>query len=351
MNFADTRIGYWPYEASLNMPGDRRRFVFYAEEKKLDYEIANITKRYKVIYLTMGCNISEWLDYKKKYPETKLIFEIVDSYFLQRPNLVTRFKGLVRFIIGKESRLYINYQTAILSIIKKADVVVCSSATQKDFLSKYNKNVHISLDFFLNDITHIKNDFGVEGKLKLVWEGQAYTVHNLLEIKKVFKRLADKVELHIITDPTIIYPFKIFNKKTSSILSKILCDQYFYKWEKESFSKLIAEADLAIIPIGRKDELDWNKPENKLLLFWQIGIPVLTSPTPSYAKAMNKAGLPCLCNSYEEWVNKIEEYITMTSEQREVWHLQSKMYLKNNHSKELIMQNWDNIFLSINKGG
>ena len=53
----------------------------------------------------------------------------------------------------------------------------------------------------------------------------------------------------------------------------------------------------------------------------------------------------------DAWVNKIEEYITMTSEQREVWHLQSKMYLKNNHSKELIMQNWDNIFLSINKGG
>jgi len=182
-----------------------------------------------------------------------------------------------------------------------------------------------------------------------VWEGQAFTVHNLLKIKDVFKRLADKVELHVITDPVVVFPFKIFNKKTSSILSQIECDQYFYEWRKDTFSKIITEADLAIIPIGANDELHWNKPENKLLLFWQIGIPVLTSPTPAYSKALKSAGLPCLCDEVNDWIDKIEDYIKMNDAQRIEWVEKANVYLANTHTKEMILQNWDKIFLSLYK--
>jgi len=349
MNFKGYKIGFWPYAPGLDKAGDRRRFVFYAREKNLNFEIARKEKPYDIIYLSMGCNISDWLKYKKKFPETKLVFEVIDSYFLQRPSLITKLKGLVRFVTRKESKLYLNYQSAILNLIKAADAVVCSSTTQQDFLFKYNKNVHISLDYFLDDISHTKKTLPGSGKLKLVWEGQAFTVHNLLKIKDVFKRLADKVELHVITDPVVVFPFKIFNKKTSSILSQIECDQYFYEWRKDTFSKIITEADLAIIPIGANDELHWNKPENKLLLFWQIGIPVLTSPTPAYSKALKSAGLPCLCDEVNDWIDKIEDYIKMNDAQRIEWVEKANVYLANTHTKEMILQNWDKIFLSLYK--
>ncbi|HSN59673.1 MAG TPA: hypothetical protein VLR49_01970 [Ferruginibacter sp.] len=348
MNFTGYKVGFWPYGLGLDKAGDRRRFVFYAREKGLKFEIARKDKHYDIIYLSMGCNISDWLKYKGKFPETKIIFEVIDSYFLQQPSLVTRLKGLVRFVTKKESKLYFNYQSAILDLIKIADAVVCSSATQKNFILQYNKNVHISLDYFLDDITYTKKTLPGSGKLKLVWEGQAYTVHNLLNIKDVFKQLADKVELHVITDPVVVFPFKIFNKKTSSILSQIECDQYFYEWRKETFSKIITEADLAIIPIGQEDELHWNKPENKLLLFWQIGIPVLTSPTPAYTNVMKTAGLSCLCNGTEDWVEKINNYIKMNDDQRKEWVEKADIYLKNNHTKNMILKNWDEIFLSLN---
>ena len=347
MNFMGIKVGLWPYGPDMDKAGDRRRFGFYAKERNIDFEIASIDKEYDIIYLTMGCNISDWLTYKKRYPDAKLVFEIVDSCFLQDLNFFTRSRGIIRWMAGKESKFYLNYQSAITSMLKSADAIVCSSATQKDFIVQYNDNVHISLDYFLNDITHKKTSFTTQKKLKLVWEGQAYTVNNLVGLKDVLKKLEDKIELHVITDPDLVFPFKIFNKKTSSILSHIQCKYHFYPWEKESFSKIISEMDLAIIPIDSHNALHWHKPENKLLLFWQIGIPVLTSNTPAYTQAINKAGLPFLCSSSQDWIQKIEEYIEMKENQRAKYAAKANDYIQNNHTKEIILQKWDKIFSSL----
>lgn len=343
------KIGYWPYGAGLDKAGDRRRFVFYAKEKNIPFEIASPEKEYDLVYLTMGCNISEWLAYKKKFPSVKIVYEIIDSYFFQKPGIIKRSMGLVRFVIGKESRLYVDYISAIKQMLTIADAVVCSSESQRKFILAYNKNTHVSLDYFENEITDRKHSYKSAGKLKLVWEGQAYTVQNLLKLKEVFRRLADKVELHVVTDPAIIYPFKVFNKKTSGVLAKLPCDVYYYPWEKETFSKHIASCDLAIIPIDQEDGLHWNKPENKLLLLWQVGIPVLTSNTPAYKKVMDNAGIPFLCNNPESWVQAIEKYIEMPEEERQLFAGKASKYLAEKHTKETIVQKWHSIFSSFIK--
>ncbi len=348
MELREKKIGYWPYRTDQAGPGDRRRFVFYASAKNISYEIASLDNYYDIVYLTVGCDIYQWLQYKKKYPKTKIVFECADSYYLDGSSFFGLFRGIIKFITRKETKLYLIYKRAIIEMFRVADAVVCSTQIQKDFIFKYNNNVHISLDYFLGDITHYKTNYESGSKLKLVWEGQAYTVQNLLKIKSVFKKLSHKIELHIITDPVIMYPFKIFNKKTSKILSKLDCNQFFYTWEKGSFSKIIADADLAIIPIDKKDKLHWNKPENKLLLFWQIGIPVLTSPTPAYSKVMEATELPCLCNTPEDWAERINDYIRMNDNERKELVEKAKIYVENNHAKNKIFQNWDEIFLSLN---
>ena len=349
MELSDKKIGYWPYRTDQAGPGDRRRFVFYARAKNLSYEIASLNKYYDVVYLTVGCDIYQWVKYKKKYPETKIVFECVDSYFLDGFNFFSLFRGLIKFITRKETKLYLNYKRAIIEMFRVADAVVCSTQIQKDFILKYNSNVHISLDYFLQDIKHFKTNYSSGPKLKLVWEGQAYTVQNLLKIKSVFKKLSHKIELHIITDPVIMFPFKIFNKKTSKILSKLDCNQFFYTWEKGSFSEIIADADLAIIPIGRFEKIHWNKPENKLLLFWEIGIPVLASGTPSYSNAMNKADLPFLCDNEEDWISKIETFILMNEVKRKESMSKAALYISQYHSKEIILNKWEQVFLSVLK--
>lgn len=131
MDFTDLRIGYSSYSHDFTAPGDRRRFVFYAKESKLNFELADCTKTYDLIYITTSSNISEWIDYKKKHPETKLIFEIIDSYLLEGRKVRTYIKGIFRYLTAKDKRLYLNYQNAFIKIIQIADAVVCSTSQQK----------------------------------------------------------------------------------------------------------------------------------------------------------------------------------------------------------------------------
>jgi glycosyltransferase involved in cell wall biosynthesis len=347
LDFTNCKIGYWPNHPDLLMPGDRRRFVFYAHERKINFELADANKEFDVVYLTSNCNCSRWIKYKQQHPQTKIIFELIDSYLLEDLKISNLFRGMTRFIKKREDQLYIDYRKAFLKMIQTADAVVCSTPIQKEEILKHNQNVHLSLDYFSNDINHFKTDYSVSSKLKLVWEGQAYTVHNLLAVNKAFKELRDEVELHIVTDPVIKMPLKFLNKKTDVTLSQLNCDYKIHNWEKQSFSKLIADADLSIIPINNKDKLMWNKPENKLLLLWEIGVPVLTSPTPAYKRVVTKAGINGLCASTEQWVKKMREFKAASTEKRKGMAQLATVYLNENHSKNKILQNWDTIFASV----
>ena len=41
MNFDNIKIGYAPYHKDLSAAGDRRRFVFFANEKKINFKLAD----------------------------------------------------------------------------------------------------------------------------------------------------------------------------------------------------------------------------------------------------------------------------------------------------------------------
>lgn len=349
MTLTDLRIGYSSYSHDFTAPGDRRRFIFYAKEKNLHYELADSKKHYDLIYVTTSANISEWIDYKKRHPGTKLIFEIIDSYLLEGRSIRTYFKGLFRFLTSKDNRLYFNYQNAFIEIIKIADAVVCSTLQQQKVIQRYNKNVHVSLDFFSEDISYHKKNYVVDEKIKLVWEGQAYTVKNLLKLNDVFKVLSNRIELHVITDPIIRNPLGIFHTRTSDFLKKLPCRFYLHNWELKSFSQIIANADLAIIPMDMSDKLILNKPENKLLLLWEIGIPVLTSATPAYKKVMESAELENYCFTKEEWLKKLEKFLDSDIQQRIQDVNRANLYLTNHHQKEQLIANWEKILLSVLK--
>ena len=52
-----------------------------------------------------------------------------------------------------------------------------------------------------------------------------------------------------------------------------------------------------------------GKPENKLGLLWRMGMPVVTSATPAYTRAMNEAGQSLTCKDDAEWMSKLENLI------------------------------------------
>src|ERR1035437_4717184 len=137
MTFNQLRIGYVPYDNNLKVPGDRRRFIFFAKTNSIPFELADRNKYYDIILLTAHTNLTLWLDYKKKNPKTKFIFEMIDSMIFSYDIFRNIFKGSGRYILGKESHLNFNYKDPIIKWLKAADAVICSSTELKTVIKEW----------------------------------------------------------------------------------------------------------------------------------------------------------------------------------------------------------------------
>lgn len=307
MRLSDARIGYGAYSPDFSVPGDRRRFAAYARQRRLDIAFADINGDYDLAYLTHNSDLPLWIERKRREGEgLRIVFELIDSY-LTETGLFRRFsKGVARYLTGMESRLSPDFLRTLTSMISLADAVICSTEEQKRDLLPHNRNVFVSFDHFQDDIDTVKTDYGRQERLRLVWEGQAVGLHNLRLIAPVLNALRDRIELHVVTDPVRYRYLKRYGATPSlRILEGIHCPIVFRTWDKESFSRNVAECDVAVIPIDLDDAFMTGKPENKLVLLWQIGMPALVSPTPSYRRAAEAAGIDMLCGSLDEWRDKL----------------------------------------------
>ena len=304
MTGPNLRIGYGSYSPDFSAAGDRRRLSAYARMRGLHYEHARLDQDYDLVYLTYNADLPGWLARKcREGNRFKLIFELVDSYLTERDSLRRRLKGLGRFVEGTDTRLSLDLQKSLRAICRAADAVVCSTKEQREMIAKLNPNVHVSLDYFGDELGPApKRLFRRDGRLKLMWEGQAFTMHNLQSIRPTLNRLKDQVELHVVSDPSVPrYLGRFGTRSWSEILAGIECPVTFHRWSQSSLTEVAAQADVAIIPMDVSDPMIIGKPENKLVLLWQLGLPVLTGPTPSYSRAMAEAGLSMVCSTQEAW--------------------------------------------------
>lgn len=303
MTGPNLRIGYGAYSPDFSAAGDRRRFSAYARMRGLPYEYARLNQDYDLVYLTYNADLTGWLARKRREGSRfKLIFELIDSYLTEGDSVRRRLKGLGRFIEGTDTRLSLDLQTSIQAICRAADAVICSTNEQREMIADLNPNVHISFDHFGELGTSPNRPFRCGGRLKLMWEGQAFTMHNLQSIRPTLNRLKDQVELHVVSDPSVPrYLGRFGTRSWSEILAGIECPVTFHRWSQPTLTKVAAQADVAIIPMDVSDPMIIGKPENKLILLWQLGLPVLTGPTPSYSRAMAEAGLSMVCPTQEAW--------------------------------------------------
>ena len=110
---------------------------------------------------------------------------------------------------------------------------------------------------------------------------------------------------------------------------------------------MAANCDLAIIPIDQNNNFVLGKPENKLTLLWKLGLPVFTSYTEAYNKAMQKAGVDMICRSKEDWVNSLFDFHKMDNKSKEELSEKLKKHANNNYTKDLLIQKWSTLFESV----
>jgi glycosyltransferase involved in cell wall biosynthesis len=343
------QIGLVPLSKDLTSPGDRRRFAFFLKKRKLPFKILdNKTSKYKIVFLTQGADITTWVNEEYSY----IIYDLTDSYLnISRKDFKGWIRGFAKFIIGQHKYLYFNYWNLLKKMCKRADMVICSTIEQKKLIQKYNKNVHIILDtkdLVINQSKKIKYKNSKKA-FNIVWEGLPQNVYQLKIISNSIIELSKKynIKFNIVTDLRYKkYLNKFYNVNTYKQVNSIFKNNKIYKlynWKLRKYYKIILSSDLAIIPTDLNDNLTAGKPENKLLLFWRMGLPVITSSSPAYKRTMLSVGLNNFCKTEKEWTDQIENMIVSYKARNKNATI-GKNYSEKNFSNEKILKMWNKIY-------
>ena len=349
MDLTNLSIGYLPYSKDYEKPGDKRRFVHYAKNKNLEFEIADPSKKYDLVVLTQAADLSVWPDYDLN-GETKIVYEAINSYLAVPKNEIKgRLRGLAKYVSGKSKYLRLDEWKAIESMCSRADAVICSTKEQADDIKPFCNNVHQILDVHSAFSNRVKKDYKSDKVFNIVWEGMGDNAYQFKFLKNVFSELQTRHEiaLHFVTDLSYFKYLGKYGETYTSDIVKGLCKRvYLYEWNELMCSEIICSTDLAIIPIDLTNPLVVGKPENKLLLFWRMGVPTITSSTPAYERAMTQAGTSMTCSSEKEWVTTLDKYITNEKSRREAG-LAGKKIADSQYSEESTLRQWDDLFESV----
>jgi len=348
LSLRELRVGYVPISSTLKAPGDRRRFVHYAQSRNLRFEIADPLKEYDLVVLTALSDLSVWIRYHKG----KIAYDLIDSYLaIPKTNIKGIFRGLAKFLTRQSHLPLLNHWRAVQAMCERADAVICSTEEQKHVILNYSPNVHIVLDSHSMAVKSIKTDYTAANPIRLVWEGQPQTLGSLNLIHPVLIELGKRypIEIHLVTDAeSHLYLGKFVRVKTLPLAQRALPDipLQFHAWQEDTLSSVISACDIAVIPLSLEDPFAAGKPENKLLLLWHMGMPVVVSSTPAFSRAMNGADLNLACKDTMQWVTNLEMLITNHNLRSHAGHL-GRAYAEEKYGDNNLLAGWDRVFASL----
>jgi glycosyltransferase involved in cell wall biosynthesis len=346
-NLRSIRVGYVPMSKNLNSPGDKRRFVYYANLRNINFEIADPSKKYDLIVITQNSDLSLWKDYEKG--TTKIIYDFIDSYLaIPKSNVKGLLRGVAKYFSGQSKYLLFNHWKAIGDMCSRADAVICSTQEQRNDISKFCSNVHIILDAHMGVVRSCKSSYSSQSPFRIIWEGLPQNISSLESIATLINNLnkIKPIELHIVTDTSFNrYLGKYGKTNTLKVAQKLFKNVIFHEWDEKTFANCVCSCDLAIIPINLSDPFAAGKPENKLLLFWRMGMPVVTSATPAYLRAMSLAGMDYTARYDSDWIKILSDLINNPIARQKAGAL-GKSYVEKNFSEKILIEQWDSVLKS-----
>ncbi len=344
------RVGFVPYTPDMSGPSDRRRLLQYARLRGLTAEPCREGGRYDVVFLSSLADITHW----SRAPRggARIVYDLSDSYLHVDPGeLVARIRGPAKFALRHHRHLEWRYHESLERMCRRADAVMCSTPEQRDRIVPFNGNVHPVLDFQGGAASRVKTDFASGDTLHLVWEGQGRNLFGFGSIAGALRRVAKrrKLALHLITDlhyKTLNAPIPPYDAKRT--VARLLPGVRAYLYEhNEAMLPVIATAcDLAVIPMVRDMPLAWMKAENKLLLFWRMGLPTLTEDTPAYVRTMKDAGVPMACSSEADWEEALERWAGDEDGRRDA-AARGRTFAETEHGEAALARKWDAVLASV----
>jgi hypothetical protein len=341
------RIGYVPFNADLTKPGDRRRFVGYARRRGLNFELAVPSEKYDLVVLSQFADITAWMD----YPHGKIIYDLIDSYLaVPRSNWKQVFRGPAKYFAGQFQGLALDYKGAVQNMCRRAEAVVCTTLEQQAQIQRFCPNVHLVLDFHSTVTRRQKQNFEIHTPIRIAWEGLGVNVVQLTLISELLKTVAINrpITLVLVTDPVFHrWMNKVGRVDTAALARKVFEPFEIHAWTESACADVLCECDIGVIPLDLNDKLVAGKPENKLLLLWRMGLPVIVSATPAYARAMAAAGTPDLaCTTPAQWLNAMRTLIESEEERRTAGTLGRRL-AERDWNESVLLGRWDKAMASV----
>lgn len=345
------RVGYLAASADWSAPADRRRFIAYARARGLKVEHARPDESYDVVVLSQAADLTVW----QRYDRAPIVYECIDSYILPPHDARGRLRGALKFLTRQHRRLQWRYDRSVQLMCARASAVVCSTDTLRRNVLPFCPNVHIVLDVFDKALRTPKQDYRPSRPFAIVWEGLAAGAAG-----RIFPYLAEAVapmlaagdaHLHVVTDITYPRLSARFGRAHTAdavrrVFGPLASRVSLYQWSEVTFASLVTACDLAVIPIPPGDPYVNGKPENKLVLLWRTGIPVVTSATPAYRDAMERCGVPLVCENLEDW----HRLLPRVAEDESLRHRAAeagRRLAETEYSCEQMLQRWDRVMESV----
>src|SRR5919206_870172 len=341
------RVGYAPLSPSLEQPGDRRRFPYYARRRGIEFEIADPARDYDVVVVSQRADIVRWAQHRGR---ARLVYDLVDAYLaVPASDWKWRGRGVAKFAIGEIARPVADYRRAIEAMCARADAVICSTAEQKRDIERFAGNVHVVLDAHFELGETVKPSHGSGPVLNLLWEGQGENIPALTVVADALRSsaLADRTAVHLFTDLEYYRYLRRIGRRSSVKLGRRLFPRvYFYEWNPYLFASVACGCDLALVPVDLSTPLTAGKPENKLLLFWRLGLPALVSASDAHTRVMQDAGVEMTCRTAQDWRAALERFGPDVEARRQAAE-RGRRYVEEHHSEEQLLARWDRVFASV----
>jgi hypothetical protein len=342
------KIGYVPYSRDLTQPADRRRFPYYAEQRGIEYELADPDAAYDIVVVTPRADLRRWTDYRPG--QAKLVFDIVDSYLsVPRTNPKALLRGPAKFLAGESNSPFFSWRSAVERILERAAATTCATPEQAAAIRPHCANVHPILDFQTRMISEVKQDYAAGEPFKLVWEGLGENVRWFSEIRRPLAELARRrpLVLHLITAVEFKQMSQRFwTRETAKIAAGFFDDVKVHQWTEESVANVAAACDLAVIPLPLDRPLEAGKPESKLISFWRMGLPTVTSSTPAYVRVMAAAGQALHCSSEAEWSATLGR-LAVDEDARAAAGRGGREFAEREYGDARLLGEWDRVFSSL----
>jgi len=334
----------------MGHPADRRRLVYWAKNRGHEI-ILDLNQRHDVMVLSGRADLTHWSEVKNRPP---LILDLVDGYLGKEHLWRDWLRGTGKVIAGHNSGIPRPYRKIVGDACRLAQAVVCETAEQRGTILPYCPNTHAILDFHEEfPMLPFNRDIESQNFPSLMWEGLPFTAKGLLLLEKSFLEISRShpISLEMVTD--LRYPLflgKYLYQNTEGILQdipKILGEHFrLTKWSLPAVIDAAKRSHMAVLPLDPTGTLNPLKAENRLLMMWRIGLPVLASPSLAYLRVMKDTRIDGICTDSDQWQLKITQMMESVELRQESVE-KGQQYIRDTHSEKIVLEAWDKLFESV----